>query len=66
MRTATAVGMSAQLQIEAGVSGVAINLRGMGQQDRKGIGRNVRGRLFDIIDLIIMRLSCVQASQTPF
>jgi hypothetical protein len=38
------------------VGGVAINLRGVGQQNRKGVGGNVGGCLFDIIDPIIMRI----------
>jgi hypothetical protein len=46
-------------QIQSGVSGVdthgsasqsPINLSGLGQQNRKILGRNVGGRLFDIID----------------
>ena len=50
----TAVGMTAQQQTESGVRGVAINLRGVGQQNRKGIGRNVGGCFFDIIDPIVV------------
>jgi len=34
---------------------VSINLGGVGQQNRKSAGRNVGGRLFDIIDLIVSR-----------
>jgi hypothetical protein len=48
--------MPAQQQVESGVGGVAINLGGVGQQNRKGIGRNAGGCLFDIIDPIIMRV----------
>src|SRR6516162_769009 len=38
------------------MDGVSINLGGAGQQNRKSVGRNVGGRLFDIIDLIVMRV----------
>jgi len=52
----TAVGMSAQQQVESGVGGLPINLRGMGQQNSKGIGGNVGGRFFYIIDPIVVRI----------
>ena len=48
--------MPAQQQIEPGVGGVAINLRSVGQQNRKSVGRNGGGRFFDIIDPIVMRV----------
>ena len=38
------------------MGGLAINLRGVGQQNRKGVGRNVGRRLFDVIDPIVMRV----------
>ena len=48
--------MPAQQEIESGVGGVPINLGGVGQQNRKGIGWNIGGCFFDIIDLIVMRV----------
>ena len=54
--------MPTKHQIKSGVGGVAINLRGVGQQNRKGIVGNVGGRFFDVIDPIEMRV--VDAGQT--
>ena len=46
------------------MGGLAINLRGVGQQNRKSVGR--KGRLFDIIDLIVMRVVDIgQIDATP-
>jgi hypothetical protein len=48
------------------VGGLAINLRGVGQQNRKSVGRNGGGRLFDIIDSIVMRIVDIgQIDATP-
>jgi len=38
------------------VGGVAINLRAVGKQNRKGVRENVGSRLFDVIDPIVVRV----------
>jgi hypothetical protein len=50
------MGMPAQQQVESGMASMAINLRGVGEQNGKGVGGNVGGRLFDVIDPIVMRV----------
>ena len=50
------MGMPAEQQVELDMGGVAINLGGVGQQNRKGIGGNRGGRFFDIIDPIEVRV----------
>ena len=48
--------MPAQQQVKSSMGGVAINLGSVGQQNRKGVGRDGGGCFFDIIDPVIMRI----------
>src|SRR5580693_1457764 len=52
----TAVGVPAEHQVEPSMSGVSINFWGMREQNGKPIVWNVGGRLFDVVDSVIVRV----------
>ena len=48
--------MPAQQEVESSMRGVAIDLRGVGQQNSERIDGNGAGRFFDVIDPIVVRV----------
>ena len=52
----TAMGMTAQHQVKTGMGRLAIDFRRMRQQDRKRAMRDLRRRLFDVVDTVIVRV----------
>lgn len=50
----SAVGVSAEHEGEAGVSGLAVDFRSMGEQDGDGAGGNVGGGLVDVVCAVVV------------
>src|SRR5450755_1012715 len=48
------MGVPTQQKVEPSMRGMAIDLRSMRKENRKSFVRNVRGGLFDVVDLVEM------------